>query len=96
MTEVQHAKDVLVLSVALILALIGVVYSWKAPGECVCDKCGFHRNERLSKRRPLRTQEEMQHEVQHRGFGFAESDPDVMDCRDHGCLRNTGHRRIGP
>lgn len=77
---------------ALILAAVVAagcaVLLWRIPGECRCEKCPFHTNERNMARI---AQREAVHDVMHRGPkapGFPAPTKDRWPCNDPECERN--------
>lgn len=76
---------VTVLQIALVFVGALAVILWMLPSPCSCEKCAFHVNE---KRMERARQAEAQHDIQHKGFGYRDGDPDIRDCRDSACSRN--------
>lgn len=82
MTELDICHIALVIVGGLTILL------WALPGPCVCEKCAFHTNERRMK--ALR-QAELNHDTEHKGFGWKPGAPDRIDCHDETCPRNRRH-----
>jgi len=51
------------------------VLLWLVPGECRCEKCAFHANER---RMAAVRRAEIEHDAAHKGFGYRDGDRDSM------------------
>lgn len=86
------------LAVALVGALALCAYlAWWA-NECRCDHCAFHKHarrvaaeeKRLHHEQVKKQQEQLAHEMAHKGQGYKDSDPDLYDCLDASCRRNRG------
>lgn len=74
-----------VLQAALVVVGGLAVVLWRIPGECVCESCPKHTNERrMAKLRQV----ELQHDYQHKGEGFGPNTPDIRSCGDETCPRN--------
>ncbi len=63
--------------------LLVAVLAWDRG--CQCEQCAFHTNERRMK--ALR-QAEINHDTEHKGFGFKAGDRDILSCHDDTCPRN--------
>lgn len=66
--------------------LMGAAYLiWKLPGTCRCADCPTHVRAREEEKK---RQAEVQHDSEHKGFGFKSTWPDRFDCREKACRRN--------
>lgn len=70
---------------ALLIVTTGAVFLWALPGECRCDKCGYHVNQRRMEKERKR---ELEHDRAHRGPGYERSGKDIYACFDQDCPRN--------
>lgn len=71
--------------VAILLLMVAVTYLRWWAAKCRCEKCSFHVNEyRMAHVR----QQELNHDAEHKGWGFKTGDPDVKDCHMERCPRN--------
>lgn len=71
--------SLLVVGAAAVLSLL----AWDRG--CQCAKCAFHENE---KRMARLRHKELNHDAEHKGFGFKAGDPDRQHCADDTCARN--------
>jgi hypothetical protein len=77
---------------AIVVALLGAVGFITWDRGCHCTHCAFHTNER---RMAALRQAELQHDLDHKGFGFKPNDKDILPCRDDSCPRNPQDMRRG-
>jgi hypothetical protein len=85
------------LHAALLVAMGGAIYLWWWARTCRCAKCSFHVNEQRVKRleaervklEQAEQQAHLRHDADHKGWGWDPGDPDVSDCADASCPRNT-------
>lgn len=92
--------DVLIVVVAAI-AMFAYLWGYHT-GRCSkmnpCPKCAVHSDEhkvwaaaeKERQKRMFMDQYELRHEMDHKGQGFKDSDPDRWDCRNPNCTRNRG------
>ena len=71
-----------VLALLLVIAVLAALH----PPECA-ETCCAHRRS-LARADALARQREAQHNAEHKGFGWHDSDPDRYRCNDPECPRN--------
>lgn len=72
-------------AVAVVVAYAVGVYTAKCSPANPCPKCAYHANEgRMARLR----QADLNHDTEHKGFGWKTGAPDIRDCHDEACSRN--------
>lgn len=94
----MNPLDAILLGAAAVSAISYAfgVYTARCSASSPCPKCSFHVNEQRMKRleadrlriEEVERQKKLRHDVDHKGWGWALGDPDVMDCDDETCPRN--------
>lgn len=77
------APDVPIILTVGLMGAVGAL--WALPDGRGCPQCPHCDAERMA--RELE-QAELQHDVEHKGMGFADGDPDLFICGDERCPRN--------
>jgi hypothetical protein len=80
------------LAIVVIVSLVGAGALWAIPDGRGCPQCPHCLDEHAA--RELE-QGELQHDVEHKGMGFANGDPDLFACSDEQCRRNIRQGRRG-
>ena len=77
------APDVSIIVIVSLMCAAGAL--WAIPDRRGCPQCPHCHRERAAREFD---QSELQHDVEHKGMGFADGDPDLFACGDERCPRN--------